>query len=119
MYTELLSYPQFSLSHKWKLLEISARLKLVSVPFSSLFLGQHHVKLLDETKLLQFVESASSNIVLYSRFIWLTGSITLIRAETERYNIVRFSKLTTKSFASRTGSWESNELGESKIASEL
>ena len=30
------------------------------------------------------------NIVLYSRFIWLNGSITLIRAETERYDIVRF-----------------------------
>ena len=36
--------------------------------------------------------SASSNIVLYSRFIWLNGSITLFRAETERYDIVRFSK---------------------------
>ena len=30
------------------------------------------------------------NIVLYSRFIWLNGSITLIRAEKERYDIVRF-----------------------------
>ena len=47
------------------------------------------------------------------------GSITLIRAETERYDIVCFSKVTTKSFASETGSWESNELVESKIASEL
>ena len=37
------------------------------------------------------------NIVLYCRFIWLNGSITLIRAETERYDIVRFSKVTTKS----------------------
>ena len=36
-------------------------------------------------------------IELYSRFIWLNGSITLIRAETERYDIVRFSKGTTKS----------------------
>ena len=61
----------------------------------------------------------SSNIVLYSRFIWLNGSITLIRAETERYDIVRFSKVTTKSLASGTGSQESNELGASKIAGEL
>ena len=47
------------------------------------------------TKLLRFAESASSNIVLYSRFIWLNGSITLIRAETGRYDIcdiVHFSK---------------------------
>ena len=47
--------------------------------------------------LLRFAESASSNIVLYSRFIWLNGSIILIQAETERYDIVRFSKATTKS----------------------
>ena len=33
----------------------------------------------------------SSNIVLYSRFIWLNESIPLIRAETERNDIVRFS----------------------------
>ena len=51
-----------------------------------------------------FAESASSNIVLYSLFIWLNGSITLIRAETERCDIVRFSKETTKSLASGTGS---------------
>ena len=44
--------------------------------------------------------SASTNIVLYSRFFWLKGSVTLIRAETERYDIVRFSKVTTKSLAS-------------------
>ena len=44
------------------------------------------------------------NIVLYSLFIWLNGSITLIRAETERYDIGRFSKVTAKSLASRTGS---------------
>ena len=37
-------------------------------------------------------------------FIRLNGSITLIRAETERYDIVRFSKVTTKSLASGTGS---------------
>ena len=49
----------------------------------------------------------------------LNGSITLIRAETERYDIVRFSKVTTKSLASGTGSSGSNELGESKIAGEL
>ena len=42
---------------------------------------------------------------------WLNGSIILIRAETERYDIVRFSKVTTKSLASGTGSEESNELG--------
>ena len=35
--------------------------------------------------------------------IWLNGSITLIRAETGRYDIVRFSKVTTKSLASGTG----------------
>ena len=64
-------------------------------------------------------QTASSNIVLYSRFIWLNGSITLIRAETERYDIVRFSKVTTKSLALGTGSKESNELGERKIAGEL
>ena len=38
-----------------------------------------------------------------SRFIWLNGSITLIRAETERYDIVLFSKVTTKSLASVLG----------------
>ena len=61
----------------------------------------------------------SCSIVSYSRFIWLNGSITLIRAETERYDIVRFSKVTTKSLASGTGSLESNELGASKIAGEI
>ena len=35
----------------------------------------------------------------------------LIRAETERHDIVRFSKVTTTSLASGTGSEESNELG--------
>ena len=30
----------------------------------------------------------------YSRFIWLNESMTLIRAETERYDIVGFSKVT-------------------------
>ena len=60
-------------------------------------------------------ESASSNIVLYSRFNWLNGSITQIRAETERYDIVSFSKVTTKSLASGTGPYLSNESGESKI----
>ena len=44
-----------------------------------------------KTKLIRFAESASSNIVLYSRFIWLNESIALIRAETEMYDIVRFS----------------------------
>ena len=51
-----------------------------------------------------YYESASFSILLYSRFIWLNGSITLIRAETERYDIVLFSKVTTKSLASGTGS---------------
>ena len=57
--------------------------------------------------------------ISYSRIIWLNGSITLIRAETERYGIVHLSKVTTKSLASGTGSWDSNELGESNMASEL
>ena len=43
-------------------------------------------------------------IVKYSRFIWLNGSMSLIRAETERHDIVGFSKVTTKSLASGTGS---------------
>ena len=43
----------------------------------------------------------------------------MIRAETERYDIVRFSKVITKSLATGTGSQESNELGESKISGEL
>ena len=38
----------------------------------------------------------------------------MIRAKTERYDIVRFSF--SKSLASGKGSLESNELGESKIA---
>ena len=69
--------------------------------------------------LRRFAEFTSSNIVLYSRFIWLNGTITLIRTETERYDIVRFSKVTTKFLGSETGSWESNELGERNIAGEL
>ena len=66
--------------------------------------------------------SASSNIVLYSRFIWVNGSITLIRAETERDDIayiVRFSKVTSKSLASGTGFYEHNGLGRGKISGEL
>ena len=45
----------------------------------------------------------------------------MIRAEIQRYDIVRFSKVTTKSLASGTGFSESNWnlLGESKIAGEL
>ena len=38
------------------------------------------------------------NVVLYSRLIWLNGFITLIRTETKRYDIVRFSKVATKDF---------------------
>ena len=46
------------------------------------------------------------DIVLYSRFISLNGSMSLIRAETERCDIqvVGFSKVTTKSLVSETGS---------------
>ena len=60
---------------------------------------EHHV-----TKSWRSAESASSNIVLYSRFIWLNESMTLIRAETERYDIVGFSKVTTRSLAWGSGS---------------
>ena len=35
-------------------------------------------------------------------FHFLNGSFTLIRAETERYDIVRFSSFSTKSLASET-----------------
>ena len=42
--------------------------------------------------------------------------MSLIRAETEMCDIVGFSKVTTKSLASETGSQESNELGESELA---
>ena len=41
--------------------------------------------------------------------------MTLIRAETERYDIADFSK----SLASATGSWESNKLGESRLAGDV
>ena len=68
----------------------------------TLLRGENDSKQSDEFQAI--AESASSNIVLYSRFIWLNGSITLIRAETERYDIVRFSKVTAKSLASGTGS---------------
>ena len=37
-------YPQFSLWYMWQLFEISARLKLVSVPFSSLLLDIGHLQ---------------------------------------------------------------------------
>ena len=56
--------------------------------------------------------------IIFSFPIWLDGSITLIRAETERYDIVGFSKVTAKSLASGTGSKESNKLGRSKNAGE-
>ena len=42
--------------------------------------------------------------------------MSLTRAETERCEIAGFSKVTTKALASGTGSQESNEVGESKIA---
>ena len=38
------SYPQFSLKHKWQLFEISARLNLASVPFSSLHFVIGHLE---------------------------------------------------------------------------
>ena len=46
-------------------------------------------------KLIRFAESTSYNIVLYSRFIWLNGSVALTRAERESYHIMRLSKVTT------------------------
>ena len=45
--------------------------------------------------------------------------MTLIRAETERFDIVGFSKVTSKPLASGTGSQQSNKLGESKLLGEL
>ena len=68
-------YPQFSLTQKWQLFEISVFLMLVSEQFSSLRLDIGH--LWDGSNLLQFAESTTSNMVLYSRFIWPNGSITL------------------------------------------
>ena len=60
-------------THPLQLFEISARLKLGSVPFSSFLLDignrehhrEHHVKLWDGTKLLRLAESASSYITFY------------------------------------------------------
>ena len=91
--------------------EISARLKLISVPqrltvvyillFVTLsrekFPGEYHAKLWDGTYMckIRFAErSASCNVFPYSRFTWLP--ITLFHAETERYNTARFSRVTTK-----------------------
>ena len=83
-------YPRFSLFNtSVSYLKSSARLKLVSVPFSSLLL---YIGRLERVSIVQ------------SRFIWLNGSMTLIRAEIERYNIVAFSKVSTKSLASGAGS---------------
>ena len=90
------------------------------MPFSSL---------LDIGHLEKVSRRASSKALRWDRVITIRGvcivqyriifsfhlakrSIILIRAETERYDIVRFSKLTTKSLASGTGSEESNELGD-------
>ena len=54
--------------------------------------------------ILQLLLTQSNSSLLNGlRFIWLNGSITLILAETERYDIVRFSNVTTKSLASATG----------------
>ena len=43
--------------------------------------------------------------IIFSFHLAKPGSITLIRAETERYDIVSISKVTTKSLASGTGSF--------------
>ena len=78
--------------------KISARLKLVSVPFSSLLLdiGQQLsffiLDIFDQLVGFYYIDSepirARGIIVKYSRFIWLNESIILIRAETQRYDIV-------------------------------
>ena len=95
------------------IIEISSHPKLVSVPFSSLHFVIGHLekcfrrescKALRRDKVNTIRRrSPSSNIVLYSRFIWVNGSITQIRAEIERYDVVRFSEVTAKSLASGTG----------------
>ena len=67
------------------------------MPLSSLhvyFVIGYLMKSFPESIIIE--ESASTNILRYSRFTWLNGSITLIRAETERYVIARFSGVTTK-----------------------
>ena len=45
--------------------------------------------------------------------------MTLIWAETDSFDILGFSKVTSKPLASGTGSQQSNELGESKLLGEL
>ena len=97
-----------------QLFEISARLKLVLVPFSRLVLYIGHLekssrrascKALGWDKVYYHSQSLHRpTSYKYSRFIWLNGSITLFRAETEKYDIVRFSKVTIKPLASGTGS---------------
>ena len=80
--------------------KISARLKLVSVPFSSLLLDIGHqlifffiLDIFYQLVRFYYIDSepirARGIIVKYSRFIWLNESITLIRAETQRNDIVR------------------------------
>ena len=49
---------------------------------------------------ISYPTRAHGIIVKHCRFIWLKGSMTLIRAETERYDIVGFSKVTSKSLTS-------------------
>ena len=45
----------------------------------------------------------ANNIDSVYCFIWLNGSINLIRPETETYDIVRFSRVINKSLASGSG----------------
>ena len=74
------------------LFEISARLKLVSVPFSSLLLDIGHLEKSFPEGIMQSSEMGQSFYDSKSH------------AETERYDIARFSKVTTKFLASGTGS---------------
>ena len=109
-------YSFFNISDSYHF-EISGRPKLVSVPFYILVtlrkvssrasckaLRWHKVITIRIVCIVQYRIIFSLNLIL------LNGSITLIRAETERYDIVRFSKVTTiKSLASRTGVWKSGK----------
>ena len=107
-------YPQFSLWYMWQLFEISARLKLVSVPFSSLLLdighlqkrfpGEHHEssEMGQSYYVSQSLHRPISYYILVS-FGYTDQSSWSGLAETERYDIVPFSMVTTKSLASGTG----------------
>ena len=79
-----------------KLLFTSVSVKMVDIYVAASRLGKYpHGPLSTST---------SVNNCKYSRFIWLNGSMTLIRAETERYDIVGFPKVTTKPLPSGTSS---------------